>query len=458
MGKDKYNLLINGKIKPLIIVFAIPTIISMLVSAIYNFADTYYVSSLSHSVEAISAVGIVFFLMAIIQAIGYFFGHGSGTNIARLIGKQEIDKAKTYAANGFILSFACGIIVSIIGLIFLEPIAKALTANKNEYVYLYAKDYLFWILLGTPFMCSSNTLNNQLRYQGNAVLAMVGLTSGAVFNIFLDPIFIKDYGVYGAGISTFVSQILGFSLLFLATFFKGNITIQFKEFKFDKEVFKNITNGGFPSLARQGLNAISILVLNLVAIDYSLDAIAAMTIVNRIMSFAISLTLGIGQGFQPLCGVNYGAKKYERVKEGFFFTVMVATIALLFFTSICVFKGESIIKIFINEKSQFQNYEEFMKIAKELLIYQASAIVLFGFTTVSNMMMQTMGKSIRATILAIGRQALFFIPLLFLFRALWGFKGVELTQMSADILCFITAVFLTIGVFKELNQESRLRQ
>ena len=453
MTKDRYEVMINGAIKPLIIKLAIPTIISMMVTAIYNFADTYFVSNVEHSTEAISAVGVIFSFMAIIQAIGFFFGHGSGNYISRLIGEKKVDNAKTYAAVGFFLSFSCGLLITILGLLFLNPITRFLTANKNEFVFQYAKDYLFWILLGTPFMCSSNTLNNQLRYQGNATLAMIGITSGAVLNIFLDPIFIKDYGVYGAGISTFVSQILGFSLLFISTAFKNNIHIKFKNFCFDKEVFKNISNGGFPSLARQGLNAVSILVLNLVAINYSIDALAAMTVVNRIMSFAISLTMGIGQGFQPVCGINYGAKKYKRVKEGYFFTVCFATVSLIVFSLICIFKGEALIKLFVNKNTKLDDYENFIKIGKELLLYQSLAIVLFGFSNVTNMMMQTMGKSIRATILAIGRQALFFIPTLFIMQALMGFKGIELTQMIADILCFIVALVLLISVFNELKKE-----
>ncbi len=456
MKKDRYEVMINGAIKPLIIKLAIPTIISMMITAIYNFADTYFVSNVEHSTEAISAVGVIFSFMAIIQAVGFFFGHGSGNFISRLIGEKKIDNAKIYASVGFFLSFGCGILITILGLIFLDPITRFLTANKDEFVFKYAKDYLFWILLGTPFMCSSNTLNNQLRYQGNAFLAMIGISSGAILNIFLDPVFIKDYGVYGAGISTFISQILGFAILFISTSFKNNIHIKIKNFRPNKEVLRTITNGGFPSLARQGLNAVSVLILNLVAINYSIDALAAMTVANRVMSFAISMTLGIGQGFQPVCGINYGAKKFDRVKEGYAFTVFLATITLVVFSLLCIFKGEVLIKLFVNKNTSFENYEDFIKYGKELLFYQSLGIVLFGFTNVSNMMMQTMGKSFRATILAIGRQALFFFPVLFLMQALLGFKGIELTQMIADILCFIVAIILVVTVFKELKEEEQI--
>lgn len=456
--KDRYEDMLTSNVKFLIFKLSIPTIISMLITSIYNFADTFFVTKVEHSKEAISAVGIIFSFMAIIQAIGFFFGHGSGNYISRLIGEHQIDKAKKYATIGFVLSFSFGLLLTIFGLIFLEPLAKFLTANKDEYVYLYAKDYLFWILLGAPFMTTSNTLNNQLRYQGNAFLAMLAISSGAVLNILLDPILIKQYAVYGAGMSTFVSQILGFGLLYICTTKRDNIHINLKYFTLNKEIIGVIVNGGFPSLARQGLNAVSVAVLNFVAINYSVDSLAAMTVVNRIMSFAISVAIGIGQGFQPVCGINYGAKQYGRVKEGYLFTSFLCTITLLCFALISVFFGGSLIKLFANGNQNLENYDEFMKVGKELLIYQSIGIPLFGVNTATNMMLQTTGKSVRATILAIGRQALFFIPTLFIFQALWGFKGVELAQMVADILCFIVAIPLAISFFKELKIEDKTKE
>ena len=451
--KDKYQVMVNSNIKLLILKLSFPTIISMLITAIYNFADTFFVSGVHNSKAAISAVGVVFSFMAIIQAFGFFFGHGTGNFIARLLGQKDYEKAKTYAIVGVCCSFAFGLLIMSFGLIFLSPLTRFLTANKDEFVYNYAKDYLFWILLGAPFMTTSNTLNNHLRYQGNAFFAMVGIASGALLNIFLDPLFIKMYGVYGAGLSTFVSQILGFVLLYAGTFFGNNIRLNFHYFRIDKNILKNILNGGFPSLARQGLNAVSIAVLNLVAINYSVDALAAMTVVNRIMSFAISITMGIGQGFQPVCGVNYGAKQYKRLKEGFWFTTMLAVGFLIVFTLINIFCGDSLIKVFEQGKNNIENSEEFIKVAKELLILQSIAIPLFGFTTTANMMLQTMGKSVRATILAIGRQALFFIPTLFIMQSLFKFKGIEFSQMIADILCFLVAIPFMVMLFNEINKE-----
>ncbi len=454
MTRDKYDVMVNSKIKPLILKLSIPTIISMLITAIYNFADTFFVSGVEHSKEAISAVGVVFSFMAIIQAIGYFFGHGTGHYIARLIGERNYDKAKTIVTDGVVLSFAFGVILMILGLIFITPLTKFLTANKNEYVFLYSKDYLFWILLGAPFMCTSNTLNNQMRYQGNALFAMIGISVGAVLNIFLDPLLIKQFGVYGAGLSTFISQVISFALLVGGTMTKYNISIDLKSLKIDKKIIGIIFNGGVPSLARQGLNAVSITILNLVSIHYSIDALSAMTVVNRIMSFAISVTLGIGQGFQPVCGVNYGAKRYDRVKEGYYFTIFLCVITLIVFALISIFAGEQLIKLFANGNENLENYDNFIAIGKELLLFQSIAIPLFGFNTATNMLLQTTGKSFRATILAIGRQALFFIPILLLFEKLWGFKGVELSQMVADIICFIVAIPLAISFFKEIDKET----
>lgn len=449
----KETIMLNGKVKPLILKLSVPTIISMLITAIYNFADTFFVSSVPSARDAISAVGIIFSFMAIIQAFGFFFGHGAGSFISRLLGQNKVEEAKTYAVVGFVGSFSFGLFITFLGLIFLDPLTRFLTANKSLQVCTYAKDYLFWILIGAPFMASSNTMNNYLRYQGNAFQAMFGIGFGAILNIFLDPFLIRHFSVYGAGLSTFISQTISFMILLGCTNRKENIHFNLRYFKFSKEIIKNIFNGGFPSLARQGLNAVSIAVLNLVTINYSIDSLAAMTVVNRIMSFAISITLGIGQGFQPICGICYGAKKFDRIKEGYIFTVILAVATLCVFLLVAILLGENLIKVFATQNAQFENYDEYIKIGKELLLYQSLAIPLYGFTTVTNITLQTIGKSVRATILAIGRQALFFFPILFIFNKLWDFRGVELSQMVADICCFIVAVIMAWTLFKDLKKE-----
>ena len=287
---------------------AVPTMVSMLVTSFYNMADTFFVGKINTS--ATGAVGVVFSLMAIIQACGFFFGHGSGNYISKQLGKRDTEEASRMASIGFFSAFLFGIVFMAAGLVFLEPLARAL--GSTDTILPYAKDYLGIILLGAPFMTSSLVLNNQLRFQGNAFYAMIGIATGAVLNIGLDPLFIFVFqmGIKGAALATILSQIVSFCLLVAGSFRGENIHISYRKFHPDGAAFLEILRGGIPSLLRQGLASVAVICLNFAAGGYGDEAIAAMSIVNRIMMFAGSALIGFGQGFQPVCGFNYGAGLY----------------------------------------------------------------------------------------------------------------------------------------------------
>ena len=308
-------------VKSLVCSLAIPSIISMLISAFYNMADTFFVGKIGTS--ATGAVGVIFPLMALIQAIGFFFGHGSGNFMSRKLGAQQNQEANEIASVGFYTSLVIGIIVMCFGFLFLNPLARVLGATET--ILPYAKDYLIFILLGIPFMLGSLVLNNQLRFQGSSFYGMIGISIGAIINIALDPLFIFGFGlgVKGASLATMVSQGISFILLYYLAIKKADLGVVLKYFKPCLTYFKEMIRGGFPSLCRRGLASLAVICLNQIAGGYGDAAIAAMSIVSRVGMFAVSALIGFGQGFQPVCGFNYGAKLYDRVREAFWFCVKV---------------------------------------------------------------------------------------------------------------------------------------
>ncbi len=445
--EEKYIYMTTTPTPRLIGELAVPTIISMLVTSFYNMADTFFVGRLN--TQSTAAVGVVFSVMAIIQALGFFFGHGSGNYISRRLGAKEFDEAAAMAANGFFLAFLCGLAVMAGGLFFLKPLAVALGSTPT--ILPYTEAYLRIILLGAPFMTSSLVLNNQLRFQGSAAYAMVGIVTGAVINIILDPILIFGLrmGVAGAAAATVISQFSSFLLLLFQSRRGGNIRIRFRNFKPGFHCMKEICRGGLPSLCRQGLGSVAGILLNHSAGGYGDAAIAGMSIVSRVSMFASSALIGFGQGFQPVCGFNYGAKLYHRVREGFSFCVKYATVFLIGVAGAAAVFAPQIISLFRKDDAQV------IAIGARALRLQCLAFPLTGWIVMSNMMLQSIGKALKASILAAARQGLFFIPLILILPRLFGLFGVEMCQTISDICSFILAVPLCCSVLNEMKKLER---
>lgn len=442
--EQKYRVMTETPVKPLVCKLAVPTIISMLVTSFYNMADTFFVGRIGTSASA--AVGIVFSLMAIIQATGFFFGHGSGNYISRALGRQDNESAAQMAATGFFSALIAGLAIMIFGLIFLDPLAIAL--GSTETILPYAKDYMRIILIGAPFMTSSLVLNNQLRFQGNAVYGMVGITSGAVLNIALDPllIFVFDMGIAGAALATVISQFVGLVLLWIGSRRGGSIPIRLRNFKPSLMLYQNMTKGGAPSLLRQGLNSVATICLNVSAGVYGDAAIAGMSIVTRIMQFANSCLIGFGQGFQPVCGFNYGAKKYSRVKEAFWFCVKLSTVVLVVLAIVGFVFSPQIVSLFRDDP-------EVIAVGKVAMKMQCITFPLAAWIVMCNMMTQTIGKALRASFLAMARQGLFFIPAVLILPRLFGLFGLETAQAVADVVTFALAIPLQVKTLKEMDEE-----
>ena len=447
-AQDKHKMMTTMSIPKLITSLAVPTIISMLVTSFYVMADTYFVGQIN--TQSTAAVGISFSIMAIIQAFGFFFGHGSGNFISRKLGAKDYDSAEKMASTGFFYAFTFGIIIAVLGNIFLTPICILL--GSTETILPYAENYLGIILIGAPFMASSLVLNNQMRFQGNAVYAMIGIIIGAVINIGLDPllIFVLDMGVSGAALSTIISQFCSFMVLIYMDSKGTNIKIKLKNFTPSFTYLKEITYGGIPSLSRQGLVSLSTIMLNVAAGAYGDAAIAGMSIVTRICMFINSFVIGFGQGFQPVCGFNYGAGLYRRVRDGFYFCIKTGVI----FLTVCAIIGY----IFAPEiVSWFRKDDPLViEIGARALRWQLITLPIGTWVILCNMMLQTIRIPGRALILSSARQGLFFIPLIIILPKLLGLQGVEMCQAVSDFCSFILAFPLTVPVLKKLRQDNVL--
>lgn len=446
--QEKVDYMLKEPVPHLVCQMAVPTIISMLVTSFYNMADTFFVGKIN--TQATAAVGVVFSVMALIQACGFFFGHGSGNFISRKLGAGEFEEANKMAATGFFSAFLTGILLGIIGLMFLEPIARLLGSTPT--ILPYTKDYLRIILLGCPFIMSSFVLNNQLRFQGSASYAMVGIVSGAILNIVLDPIliFVFRMGVAGAALATIISQIVSFCLLYLMSRRGGNIRVLVRNFKPSVYLYKEMFKGGIPSLCRQGLASVAHICLNRAAGVYggnfSDAAIAGMSIVSRITMFANSALIGFGQGFQPVCGMNYGAKKYGRVREAFAFCVKYAAVFLVVISVVGTIFAEPLVTLFRREDP------DVIRIGTLALRLQWIVFPLNAWIVMCNMMLQSIGKATKASIVAAARQGIFFIPLIWILPYFFGLLGVQMCQTWSDICTMLLSVPLGIGVLREMKQ------
>ncbi len=454
--EEKFAKMTQTDVRVLVSKLAIPTIISMLITTIYNMADTYFVGQLN--TNATAAVGIVFPFMTIIQACGFFFGHGSGNYISKELGRQRTENAVKMAATGFFTAFAFGCMILLFGTIFRTEIIYFLGATEK--IAPYAEEYLQFILIGAPFYASSLVLNNQFRFQGNAVFAMFGIAIGGVLNVILDPIFIFTFnlGIKGAAIATALSQIISFVILLIGTRNAANISIHIKNFTPSKTFYGEIFKGGAPSLFRQGLGSVTNFSMNFSAKMFSAAAgfdkeaaIAAMSIVGKVTMFAYSTVIGFGQGFQPVCGFNYGAKKYRRVREAFRFSVIVTTCFMIVAGVLLFIYAPQVIGSFNDDVVQIRM--QVIDIGAKTLRITCLAFPLVGFLVLSNMMAQNLGLVFRASFLAMARQGIFYIPLVLILPRFVGFVGIQMSQAISDVLSMFVSIVLTYGVLKELKDK-----
>ena len=451
---DKFTRMTTQPVKKLVLRLAGPTIASMLISSLYNMADTFFVGRIG--TFATAGVGLIFPLMTVMQAFGFFFGQGSGNYVSRALGANRIEDAERMAATGFFCALGMGALIFGLGQVFSTPVLRVLGADPGRVAQEtvdHARAYYTTLLFGAPFVLSSCVLNNQMRFQGNAFFSMIGLVSGAVLNIGLDPlfIFVFNMGVMGAAAATVVSQAFSFCVLYLGTLRSDTLKIKVKNLTPNGHYLKNILAGGLPSLLRQGFGSVATLCLNAAAaaavpLSQADAAIAAFSVVSRVMFFVFSALLGFGQGFQPVCGYNWGARKFDRVREAYLFCIKIGvTFLLLISTCTFLFAGPIV--------SLFRDDTEVIRMGTVAMRCQSCSLPLMAVVAMSNMLFQTTGKAVRATILAIARQGMVFIPCVLLLPrvidpAIWG---VYLAQPIADVITFLTAVPMAVHILKRFR-------
>ena len=445
--QDQYYEMANAPISKIIPKLAVPTIISMLVTSIYNMADTFFVIQLGTS--ASGAVGIIFSAMAIIQALAFMIGMGTGNFIARMIGAGNRKLAEELASIAFFTGFGVGLVIAVIGNANIGQLVRML--GSTETIAPYAEAYASYIFVAAPFMICSFIMNNLLRFQGKALFAMVGITTGGVLNMVLDPIFIfgLDMGTAGAALATGLSQFISFCiLLFMCNSREECISIHPKKFKPTLAIYGEIIHGGLPSLGRQGIASIATIIMNTMAQPYGDAAIAAMSIVNRFMMFVGSAMIGFGQGYQPVCSYCFGARLYDRVKKACVYCVKVSTIFLLAVSVIGLIFSGTIIQMFRKDDLEVIRIGT-LALRLQLLTMPLQGLVVMG----GNMTPQSIGYGIRATIVSTARQGWLLIPILLCTVPVFGVLGIQMAQPIADVGTFILAAVVTKGIFKDLDRK-----
>ena len=444
-SNQKYIQMTQTPVEKLIIQLAIPSIISMLITTVYNAADTFFIGQISTSASA--AVGVCFSMMSVIQALGFFFGQGAGSSISRALGNQQGDQAGELASVGFYSAILFGTLFAVAGIVFIEPLVYLLGATDT--IYPHAVEYLSIILVGVPIVAASFVLNNLLRFQGYSFYGMIGVTVGGVLNIVLDPLFIFAFkmGTAGAALATVVSQAISLLILYYLNNRHSSVKIRIRNFRPRIPHFADIVRGGLPSLLRQGIASVAVICLNQAAKPYGDAALAAISIVSKITMFTNSAMLGFGQGFQPVCGFNYGARLYDRVRKGYFFCVKYSFLFLSALAVIEFFCAGTLIRVFRDDAAVIE-------IGTLALRLQCLSLPSFSVIVISNMKLQTSGKVVAASLVGSARQGFFLIPAVFILPAMFDLLGIQMAQPIADFATFLMTVPLARNFLREMKQSA----
>lgn len=441
---QQYKKMIETPIGKLIATMSIPTIISMLVTSVYNMADTFFVSKLGTS--ASGAVGIVFSLMAVIQALGFTFGMGSGSWISRLLGAKDTEQSKEVAASAFYATLLLGVLLTIVGKWKLDELMMILGASET--ILPYAKEYAEFILLAAPVMAASFVLNNILRSEGHAKFAMVGITVGGVLNIALDPLLIFTFhmGIKGAAVATALSQLISF-LILLSYFIFGKTTTRlgFRRISKKPGIYMQIIKNGLPSFSRQGLASAASILINQQAMVYGDAAVAAIAIVSKIFMMIFSVMIGFGQGYQPVVGYNYGANMMTRVKKSVKFTLWVGIFGMSVAALGVFVAAPWLLGLFVSDDPKV------LEIGTIALRAQALSMPLIPIGTVANMTFQSVGKAWTATVMSSMRQGIFYIPLVIILPRMLGLWGVVSTQAAADVFTALSCAPFLWSFYKKIE-------
>ena len=430
----------------LIPAMALPSILAMIISSIYSFGDTFFVSQLGKT--AVSAVGINHSLDMLIMMAGSMMGMGAGSYISRLMGAQDIEKAEQVFVTSLVTAFGFGAIVTVLGTIFMKPLVRVLGATPE--IEQYSLDYAKWVLLAAPVMASNFVLNQALRAEGSATLSMAGMAIGNIIDFALNPLFIItfDLGIGGASSSTAISKTISFCILIYPYIRnKSLIKLNMRNMKYSVDIVTEVAKMGSPALIRTGMNIVTGTILNRTAAADSTSALAAISVTNRLMQMVGSMSMGLGQGYQPVVGFCWGAKRYKRIKEAFWFTVFSSACVLGVLAIIYIIFAQQLIGVFNSEADA-----EMLKIGMFALRMQSSAIILMSFSMTVNMAYAGTGKAMGSMLLSGCRQGIMFLPMVLILPRMFGTMGIAAVQAGADFMTLAVSIPLAVHILKEINR------
>ena len=445
-AKDKKEIrrqyILTAPLLPLLVKMAIPTIIGMLVTLVYNLTDTFFIGMLGNN-SMTAAIGIAFSFISVIQAIGFWFGYGSGNAMSRSLGESKDEDAEAFSSTAVVIAVISGLILSVFSIILLNPLTSFIGGSASENLHIFTKEYLKVIATSIPFMLFSLVTYNQFRLCGNVKDGMKGLLSGMLANIILDPVLMFGFklGFIGAAYATLIGQIIGAAVLFALTGKNGNIALNLKQVRFTRENIYHILVGGLPNFARQGITSLALVLLNMAAASFSEEVIAAFAVSSRIAAFSYMLVIGWGQGFQPICAMNYGAKQYERVRKAFKYTVSIGTV-FMSVSAMLLYVFATPLTMVLSRNTGVIN------IGTEILRLQCFSLPFMAYFATSSMLMQNIGKYYSSLVISVSRQGIFYIPLLFALPFILGQGGLYMVQPVADVLAFLLAVWVVRNTFK----------
>jgi len=433
--EQRRNMMLNDPISRIIPKMAVPTIVAFLINSIYSLADTYFVSSLG--TNATAAVSVNASLDQLIMMCGSMLAVGANSYIARLLGEGNEKKASQVLSTAFYTAFGIGALLMIFGNIFMVPMVRLLGATPT--CEQYSVDYATYVLYAAPFMAANFVMNQCLRSEGSATLSMIGMGFGGILNVILDPIFIMpwglDMGVAGASLATAISKWVSFAILIFPYLTRRSLLhLSIRNFYPSRDIVTKIISVGSSSMFRSGLAVVSAILLNSIAGSISDSVLAAVGVCNKVMMFPFSIILGFGNGFQPVAGFNWGAKRFDRVQESFRFSSRVALIGSFVMALFVGFFADTFVVLFAGTD------EEMRRIGVICMVSQCVALPIHAWVAIVNMLCAGLGNAKGALALSTARQGTCFIPILYPLAFLFGAYGIACVQALADILTLLLAV------------------
>jgi len=442
----RQRMMLDTPMHKLIPAMAIPTIIAMFISSIYSLTDAWFISSLG--VEAIGAIGINVTIDNIIMMAGSFLALGANSYIARLLGAGDNKKASNVLATSFYTALMTGTLVLILGFSFREPMVRFFGATET--IAPHAIDYASFVLISAPIQAAIFVLNHCLRSEGSAKLAMVGMVSGAVMNVILDYFFIMvlGWGLRGASAATAIARLVTFCVL-LQPYLSGRsvLSLRIRNIRYNRDIITEVFKMGCPSLFRLAASTLAAIVTNRIAGGFSDSALAAISLTNRIMMFMVSLSLGFGQGFQPVAGFNWGAKRYDRVHQGFWFSIKVLVVVMTALSTVMFIFAPQVIALFDQSGSP-----DMVRIASLALRFICAVMPMEAWVVISTMCFSGIGRAFGSAVLSLSRQFICLIPVLLVLPPLFGETGLAASQATADVMAFVISLPLMIGTLRLLRR------